>query len=126
MLGLFKRPPKLEAAFRPTLAVARELAREVEVTGELTLRNLGRDAELSALELVLIAGGTRRIDLDLPQAWRDGVRIPAGGAISETVSWKVKLAAPMRAPAAEIQVITTAGGRHTPLATTAAFPLGNE
>jgi len=70
MLGLFKRAPKLEAVFRPTVAVARELTREVEVAGELLLRNLGRAAELTDLELVLIGGGTRRIDLAVPEAWR--------------------------------------------------------
>jgi hypothetical protein len=106
--------------------VARELTREVEVAGELTLANAGRDADLTDLALVLIAGGTRRIDLDLPAAWRGRLRVPAGGTVSERVEWKISLAAPMRAPAAEIQVITTAGGRHTPLATTPAFPLGNE
>ena len=63
MLGLFKRTPKLTAEFRPTHAVARELAREIDVAGELVLRNEGRDAELSDLELVFIGGGTRRIDL---------------------------------------------------------------
>jgi hypothetical protein len=44
----------------------------------------------------------------------------------DTVDWKLKLSAPMRAPAAEIQVITTAGGKHQPLATTSRFPLANE
>ena len=126
MLRLFKKTPKLEATFRPSLAVARELSREVEVAGELVLRNTGRDAELTDLALVLIAGGTRRIDLELPAAWRGRTRLAAGGEMRETVAWKVKLAAPMRAPAAEIQVITTEGGKHQPLATTAAFPLGNE
>ena len=47
MLGLFKKAPKLEATFRPTAAVARELTREIEVAGELALRNLGKDAETS-------------------------------------------------------------------------------
>ena len=125
-MRLFKRTPKLEAAFQPTLAVARELAKEVEVNGALTLRNTGRDAELTDLVLVLVAGGTRRIDLELPAAWRGTVRIPAGGALTEQVAWKVKLAAPMRAPAAEIQVITTEGGKHQPLALSPRFPLGNE
>ena len=37
MLGLFRRTPKLAA---PSLAVARELTREVEVAGELVLRIL--------------------------------------------------------------------------------------
>ena len=126
MLGLFKKTPKLEATFRPTVAVARELSREIEVAGELTLRNTGRDADLSALELVLIAGGTRRIDLALPAAWQGTLRLAAGQELRAQVSWKQKLAAPMRAPAAEIQIITTAGGKHTPLATTPRFPLANE
>ncbi len=126
MLGLFKRTPKLEADFRATRAVARELTREIEVAGELTLRNVGKDTELTDLAVVLICGGTRRIDLALPAAWRGTVRVPAGGALRETVAWKQTLAAPMRAPAAAIQVISTAGGKHTPLATTDRFPLANE
>jgi len=126
MLRLFRKAPKLEAVFRPKVAVARELTREVEVTGELALRNVGRDTELSRLELVLIAGGTRRIDLALPEAWRGSVKLPAGGELREQVAWKLTLAAPMRAPAAEIQVNTTEGGKLQPLAVTPAFPLGNE
>jgi hypothetical protein len=125
-MRLFRKAPKLEAAFRPTVAVARELTREIEVAGELALRNVGRDAELSQLEIVLIAGGTRRIDLTLPDAWRGRVRLPAGGELRERVAWKLTLAAPMRAPAAEIQVNTTEGGKLQPLAVTAPFPLGNE
>jgi hypothetical protein len=126
MLGLFKKTPKLSAEFRPSRAVARELAREIDVAGELVLRNEGRDAELADLELVFIGGGTRRIDLVLPDAWRGRVKLPAGGALREQVAWKVTLTAPMRAPEAEIQVITTAGGKLTPLATTPRFPLANE
>ncbi len=126
VLGLFKKTPKLEATFRPTLAVARELTREIEVAGELVLRNAGRDAELSDLELVLIGGGTRRIDLAIPEAWRGRLALPAGGELRQAVAWKLTLAAPMRAPAAEIQVNTTAGGKHQPLAVTPAFPLANE
>ncbi len=126
MLGLFRRAPRLEATFQPTVAVARELAREVQVAGELTLRNVGRDADLEDLELVLVAGGTRRIDLALPDAWRGRRRLAAGGELSAAVDWTVKLAAPMRAAAAEIQVNTTAGGRRRPLAMTPPFRLGNE
>jgi hypothetical protein len=126
VLRFFKKTPKLEATFEPTLAVARELTREVAVAGELVLRNVGRDAEVADLEVVLIAGGTRRIDLALPGAWRGKLRIPAGGEVRETVDWTVKLAAPMRAPAAEIQINTTEGGKHEPLARTAPFPLENE
>ena len=126
VLGLFKKTPKLEARFEPRIAVGRELAREVQVAGELTLHNTGRDAELTDLELVLIAGGTRRIDLVLPDAWRGRVRVPGGGELREKVDWTVKLAAPMRASSAEIQVNTTEGGKRRPLAMTPPFPLGNE
>jgi hypothetical protein len=126
MLGLFRKTPKLTAEFRPSRALARELTREIEVAGELVLRNVGRDAELSDLELVFIGGGTRRIDLTLPEAWRGRVKLAAGGELREQVTWTVGLAAPMRAPEAEIQVVTTAGGKLQPLATTPRFPLANE
>ena len=126
MLGLWKRTPKLEASFTPTRAVARELAKEVAVAGDLVVRNVGRDADLAELELVLVAGGTRRIDLPLPAGWEGRTKLPAGGELRATVDWTVKLAAPMRAPAGEIQLNTTAGGKHTPLARSARFPLDNE
>jgi len=126
VFGWLKKTPRLEAVFTPTTAVARELAREVEVTGELVIRNVGRTVELRDLETVLIAGGTRRIDLELPSGWHGVQRIPAGGELRATVAWKIALAAPMRAPAAEIQLNTTAGGKRTPLARTPPFPLANE
>jgi len=126
MLGLFKRTPKLEMIFTPTRAIARELAKEVVVAGEVVVRNLGKDAELTDLELVLVAGGTRRIDLPLPTGWEDTTRMAAGAELRATVEWIVKLAAPMRAPAGELQLNTTAGGKHTPLARSARFPLENE
>jgi len=125
-MRLFRKTPKLEAVFRPTVAVARELTREIEVAGELVLRNVARDAELTDLQVVLIAGGTRRIDLALPAAWQGRVSLRGGGELREQVSWKLTLAAPMRAPAAEIQVNTTAGGHIEPLARSAPFPLANE
>lgn len=126
MFGLFKKAPKLEMTFTPTQAVARELAREVEVAGELVVRNLGKDVDLAQLEVVLVAGGTRRIDLELPAAWRGSQRVAGGGELRATVVWRVALAAPMRAPAAEIQLNTTAGGKHEPLARSNRFPLENQ
>src|SRR5579875_3509390 len=117
MFGLFRRRPKLAIALTPTRAVARELKREVSVAGELVVRDLGR---------VLVAGGTRRIDLALPRAWAGTVRLPAGGELRQAVDWTIALAAPMRAPAAEIQLNTTAGGRRRPLALSPKFPLANE
>lgn len=126
VLGFLKRAPKLEARFTPTVAVARELKKEVQVAGELVVRNVGKDAELTDLETVLVAGGTRRIDLDLPAGWRGRQRVPAGGELRTTVDWTVALAAPMRAPAAEIQLNTTAGGKRAPLCLSNKFPLANE
>jgi hypothetical protein len=126
MFGLFKKPPKLEMSFAPKTAVARELAKEVEVAGELVVRNAGKDAEVTDLQVVLVAGGTRRIDLELPAAWKGTQRLPAGGELRQTVAWTIKLAAPMRAPAAEIQLNTTAGGKTEPLARSNKFPLANE
>jgi hypothetical protein len=126
VLGLFKKTPKLEATFTPTLAVARELKKEVEVAGEFVVRNVGKDVELTDLETVLVAGGTRRIDLELPAGWRGTQRLAAGAQLKATVSWKVGLAAPMRASAAEIQLNTTAGGKRAPLCLSNKFPLGNE
>jgi len=126
VLGLFKKTPKLAASFAPTVAVARELKKEVEVAGELVVRNVGGAADLSDLETVLVAGGTRRIDLELPPAWRGTQRIPAGGELRAVVDWKVALAAPMRAPMAEIQLNTMAGGKRAPLCLSNKFPLANE
>jgi hypothetical protein len=126
MFGLFKKPPKLEATFAARTAVARELAKEVEVAGELVLRNVGKDVELRDLETVLICGGTRRIDIELPADWRGAKRVAAGGELRATVAWKVPVVAPVRAPAAAIQVNTTNGGKITPLAITERFPLANE
>ena len=126
MFGRFKRTPKLEASFTPTTAVARELAKEVEVAGELVVRNVGKDAVLSDLEVVLVAGGTRRIELPLPAGWEGPQQVPAGGELRATVAWKIPLAAPMRAPAGEIELHTTAGGKHVPLARSERFGLENE
>ncbi len=126
MFGLFKKAPKLEMTFTPKTAVARELAKEVEVAGDLVIKNAGKDAELTDLQVVLVAGGTRRIDLDLPAAWKGPQRVSAGGELRQSVAWTVKLAAPMRAPAAEIQLNTIAGGKHEPLARSNKFPLANE
>ncbi len=126
MFGLFKKSPKLEMTFQPTTAVARELDKEVVVAGTLVVTNAGKAAEVTGLEVVLVAGGTRRIDIDLPAAWKGTQRLAAGGTLRADVAWTVKLAAPMRAPAAEIQLNTTAGGKREPLARSNKFPLDNE
>src|SRR4030095_13284150 len=88
MFGFFKKAPKLEMAFTPKPAIARELAKEVEVAGELVLKNVGKDAELTALEVVLVAGGTRRIDLALPTGGAVTTRLPGGGGAARSGGWE--------------------------------------
>jgi hypothetical protein len=96
------------------------------VAGELVVRNVGGAVDLSDLETVLVAGGTRLIDLELPAGWRGTQRVPPGGELRAVVDWKVALAAPMRAPMAEVQLNTTAGGKRAPLCLSNKFPLANE
>ena len=64
MFGLFQRP-KLAASFAATEAVSNEFTREIELAGRLELRNDGSDADLSSIEMMIIAG-FRRIPLDVP------------------------------------------------------------
>jgi hypothetical protein len=125
MFGLFKKTPKLEASFAATTAIARELAKEIEVAGELLVRNVGKDAEFGEVDVVLVAGGTRRIDLALPKELSGTVRIPAGGTLKVPCNWKITLAAPMRAPHCEVQVQSHAGGKITPLCFSNKFDLDN-
>lgn len=125
MFGLFKKTPKLESTFTSTTAIARELAKEIEIVGELVVTNAGKDADLANLETVLVAGGTRRIDLALPPALSGAVRIPAGGSLKVPCNWKIKLPAPMRAPHCQVQLQVNAGGTITPLSLSNKFDLDN-
>jgi hypothetical protein len=68
MFGLFQRP-KLAASFAATEAVSNEFTREIELAGRLELRNDGSDADLSSIEMMIIAG-FRRIPLDVPGPWK--------------------------------------------------------
>ena len=101
MFGLFQRP-KLEASFAASEAVSNEFSREIDLAGRLVLKNEGSDAELSSIEMMIIAG-FRRIPLDLPSAWK-GLRLAKGDTKSEDVRWKLTLDLPLRAPAGELFV----------------------
>ena len=125
MFGLFKKTPKLESTFTSTTAVARELAKEIEVVGELVVRNVGKDAEFADVEVILVAGGTRRIDLALPKELSGTVRIAAGSTLKVPCNWKIKLAAPMRAPHCEVQLQTHTGDKIAPLCHSNKFDLDN-
>lgn len=101
MFGLFQRP-KLEASFAASGAVSNEFTREIDLAGRLVLRNEGSDADLSSVEMMIIAG-FRRIPLQVPAAWKT-LRLPKGEAKTEDLRWKLILDSPLRAQAGEFFV----------------------
>ncbi|MEB2284198.1 MAG: hypothetical protein OZ922_05920 [Myxococcales bacterium] len=101
MLGLFQRP-KLDVSFVVSKAVSNEFMREVELTGRLALKNEGSDADVSGVEMMIIAG-FRRIPLAIPEGWAM-FRLARGQSRTEDVRWKLTLDAPLRAQAGELFV----------------------
>ena len=101
MFGLFQRP-KLEASFAASEAVSNEFTREIELAGRLVLTNTGSDADLSSVEMMIIAG-FRRIPLDLPTSMA-AFRLAKGESRTEDVHWKLTLDSPLRAQAGELFV----------------------
>lgn len=101
MFGLFQRP-KLEASFTASEAVSNEFTREIELAGRVVLTNTGSDAELSAVEMMIIAG-FRRIPLDVPAAWKS-ITLGKGQTKSEDLRWKLTLDSPLRAQAGQLYV----------------------
>lgn len=101
MFGLFQRP-KLEASFTASEAVSNEFTREIELAGRVILTNAGSDADLGAIEMMIIAG-FRRIPLDVPPGWRS-ISLPKGQTKSEDLRWKLTLDSPLRAQAGELYV----------------------
>jgi len=101
MLGLFQRP-KLVATFVAAHAHTDEFTRAMELAGALTLRNEGSEAQISEVEMVLIAG-FRRIPLDLPAEWRSA-SLASGNEKRGDVRWSMTLDAPLRAEAGELYV----------------------
>lgn len=67
MFGLFQRP-KLDASFVASEAVTNEFTREIDLAGRLTLSNDGSDADVTGVEMMIIAG-FRRIPLTVPEKW---------------------------------------------------------
>lgn len=110
MFGLFQRP-KLEAEFAATEGVSNEFTREITLAGRLTLRNEGSDAQLTGVEMIVIAG-FRRIPLEVPPAWRS-LALAKGASKSEDLRWTLTLESPLRAQAGELFVSTQDQKRHT-------------
>ena len=101
MFGLFQRP-KLEASFAASEAISNEFTRVVDLAGRLNLKNEGSDAELSSIEMMIVAG-FRRIPLEVPPSWK-ALRLPKGEGKSEELRWKLTLDSPLRAQAGELFV----------------------
>lgn len=101
MFGMFARP-KLDARFHASHAHSDEFAREVELTGSLTLNNAGSDAEVGGVEMILIAG-FRRIELDVPGDWAT-FRLGKGESKQGEMHWKLTLDSPLRAEAGQLYV----------------------
>src|SRR6185369_10663991 len=99
MLGLFSRP-KLEASFAASSAQADEFARTIELAGRLTLRNVGSDAQIGDVEMIVIAG-FRRIPLAVPSEWRT-VGLAQHAEKAGDVRWSLTLDAPLRAEKGEL------------------------
>ncbi len=109
MFGLFQRP-KIEASFAATEAVSNEFTREIDLAGRLEVRNDGADADLSSVEMMIIAG-FRRIPLDVPAPWKM-FRLAKGEARVEDLRWKLTLDSPLRAQAGELFVSAYDQKRH--------------
>lgn len=101
MFGVFQRP-KLEASFTASEAVSNEFTREIDLAGRLTLRNDGSDADVSGVEMMIIAG-FRRIPLAVPEGWT-AFRLPKTQSRTDDLRWKLTLDSPLRAQAGELFV----------------------
>ena len=101
MFGLFQRP-KLEATFTPSEAVSNEFTKEITLAGRLMLTNQGNDAQVTSVEMMIIAG-FRRIPLEVPAGWTR-FRLAKGEMKADDVAWKRVLDSPLRAQAGELFV----------------------
>jgi hypothetical protein len=101
MFGVFGKP-KLDARFQASQAHSDEFAKEIEVAGRLGLSNAGSDADVSDVEMIVIAG-FRRIPLEVPADWR-AFALPKGGSKEGDLHWKLTLDSPLRAQAGQLYV----------------------
>jgi len=101
MFGLFQRP-KLEATFAATEAISNEFTKEVSLSGRLAISNQGAAADLSSVEMMIVAG-FRRIPLEVPADWK-AFQLAKGEMKAGDVSWKLTLDSPLRAQAGELFV----------------------
>lgn len=109
MFGLFQRP-KLEASFAASEGVSNEFTKEIDLAGRLVVKNDGGDAELTSVEMMIIAG-FRRIPLEVPPAWK-AFRLGKGESKSDELRWKLTLDSPLRAQAGELFVGAQDQKRH--------------
>jgi hypothetical protein len=101
MFGLFQRP-KLEATFAASEAISDEFTKEVRLSGRLSVSNQGSDADLTSVEMMIVAG-FRRIPLDVPAGWKE-FQLAKGEMKADNLAWKLTLDSPLRAQAGELFV----------------------
>ncbi|MCC6763602.1 MAG: hypothetical protein IT293_02980 [Deltaproteobacteria bacterium] len=101
MFGLFQRP-KLDASFAASEALSNEFTREIDLAGRLALKNDGSDADLTGVEMMIVAG-FRRIPLTVPDHWVT-FRLAKGQSRADDLRWKLTLDSPLRAQAGELFV----------------------
>ena len=101
MFGLFQRP-KLEATFAASEAVSNEFTKEISLSGRLSISNQGNDADVTSVEMMIIAG-FRRITLEVPAEWQ-GFQLAKGEMKAGNLSWHLTLDSPLRAQAGELFV----------------------
>lgn len=110
MFGLFQRP-KLEATFASSEAVSNEFTKEITLAGRLMVTNQGSDADVTSVEMMIIAG-FRRIPLEVPPGWT-AFRLAKGEMKAENLAWKRVLDSPLRAQAGELFVSALDQKRHS-------------
>ena len=101
MFGLFQRP-KLEATFVASEAVSNEFTKEISLSGRLSISNQGTDADVSSVEMMVIAG-FRRIPLEVPAEWKS-FQLAKGEMKAGDLAWHLTLDSPLRAQAGELFV----------------------
>jgi hypothetical protein len=82
----------------------------MSLAGRITIANDGSDAEVTEVEMMVIAG-FRRIPLDVPAEWRS-FALASGGSKEGAVEWSLTLDAPLRAEKGELSISARDQRRH--------------
>jgi hypothetical protein len=91
MLDRLLRRPRIEATLAGAHVATKEFARELAVSGTLTVRNTGAATTLSDWQLMVIGGGTRRIPLETPAELARSITLESATERTVVLAWNVKL-----------------------------------